>query len=79
MALTRSKRETIVASSVSAWFRETEPSGEHGAGVPGQSDRVQTGGLFVREVRDPLREDRVLRDRVDDHERRLSAVERSTG
>jgi hypothetical protein len=30
-------------------------------------------------VRDLLREDRVLRDRVDDHERRLSAVERRTG
>jgi hypothetical protein len=31
------------------------------------------------EVRDLLREDRVLRDRVDDHERRLSEVERRTG
>jgi len=30
----------------------------------------------VHEVRDLLREDRGLRDRVDDHERRLSAVER---
>jgi len=33
----------------------------------------------VREVRDLLREDRALRNRVDDHERRLSAVERRTG
>ena len=33
----------------------------------------------VREVRDLLREDRGLRDRVDDHERRLSAVERGAG
>ena len=33
----------------------------------------------VREVRDLLHEDRALRDRVDDHERRLSAVERRTG
>ncbi|HEY3820693.1 MAG TPA: hypothetical protein VGL81_26185 [Polyangiaceae bacterium] len=30
----------------------------------------------VREVRDLLRDDFALRDRVDDHERRLSAVER---
>jgi len=29
----------------------------------------------VNEVRDLLREDRHLRDRVDDHERRLAAVE----
>jgi hypothetical protein len=36
-------------------------------------------GSAVREVRDLLREDRVLRDRVDDHERRLVAVERRTG
>jgi len=36
-------------------------------------------GGTVREVRDLLREDRRLRDRVDDHERRLSAVERRTG
>ena len=33
----------------------------------------------VREVRDLLREDRGLRDRVDDHERRLSAVEQRAG
>jgi hypothetical protein len=33
----------------------------------------------VHEVRDLLREDRALRDRVDDHERRLTAVERRTG
>jgi uncharacterized protein YPO0396 len=36
-------------------------------------------GSAVRDVRDLLREDRVLRDRVDDHERRLVAVERRTG
>jgi uncharacterized protein YPO0396 len=36
-------------------------------------------GSAVREVRDLLREDRVLRDRVDDHERRIIAVERRTG
>ena len=42
------------------------------------SELVAVGGA-VREVRDLLREDRVLRDRVDDHERRLSAVERRTG
>ena len=30
----------------------------------------------VRDVRDLLREDRALHDRVDDHERRLAAVER---
>ena len=30
----------------------------------------------VREVRDAYREDRTLRHRVDDHERRLSEVER---
>jgi len=34
----------------------------------------------VREVRDLLREDHGLRDRVDDHERRIAAVEgRSAG
>jgi hypothetical protein len=31
----------------------------------------------VRELRDAFREDRALRDRVDDHERRLSVVERA--
>jgi hypothetical protein len=36
-------------------------------------------GAAVREVRDLLREDRALRDRVDDHERRLVALERRTG
>jgi hypothetical protein len=33
----------------------------------------------VREVRDLLREDRGLRDRVDDHERRLTSVEQRAG
>jgi FtsZ-binding cell division protein ZapB len=33
----------------------------------------------VREVRDLLREDRALRGRVDDHERRISAIEGRTG
>jgi hypothetical protein len=33
----------------------------------------------VREVRDLLREDRALRSRVDDHERRLVAIEQRTG
>jgi hypothetical protein len=33
----------------------------------------------VREVRDLLREDRALRGRVDDHERRISAMEGRTG
>ncbi len=33
----------------------------------------------VREVRDLLREDRALRDRVDDHERRIAAVETRVG
>lgn len=33
----------------------------------------------VREVRDLLREDRGLRDRVDDHERRIAEMERRTG
>jgi hypothetical protein len=42
------------------------------------TELVAVGGA-VREVRDLLREDRALRDRVDDHERRLSAVERRTG
>ena len=42
------------------------------------SELVAVGGA-VREVRDLLREDRALRDRVDDHERRLAAVERRTG
>jgi hypothetical protein len=42
------------------------------------SELVAVGGA-VREVRDLLREDRALRDRVDDHERRLSAVEKRTG
>jgi len=42
------------------------------------SELVAVGGA-VREVRDLLREDRALRTRVDDHERRLSAVERRTG
>jgi hypothetical protein len=42
------------------------------------TDLVAVGGA-VREVRDLLREDRALRDRVDDHERRLVAVERRTG
>jgi hypothetical protein len=32
----------------------------------------------VREVRDLLREDRALRQRVDDHERRIAAMERHT-
>jgi hypothetical protein len=42
------------------------------------TELVAVGGA-VREVRDLLREDRALRDRVDDHERRLVAVERRTG
>jgi len=42
------------------------------------SELVAVGGA-VREVRDLLREDHALRVRVDDHERRLSAVERRTG
>jgi uncharacterized protein YPO0396 len=42
------------------------------------SELVAVGGA-VREVRDLLREDHALRDRVDDHERRLTAVERRTG
>jgi lipase chaperone LimK len=33
----------------------------------------------VREVRDLLREDRALRGRVDDHERRISAIEGRSG
>jgi len=33
----------------------------------------------VREVRDLLREDRALRGRVEDHERRISAIEGRTG
>jgi predicted nucleic acid-binding Zn-ribbon protein len=33
----------------------------------------------VREVRDLLREDRALRGRVDDHERRIAAIEERTG
>jgi predicted RNase H-like nuclease len=33
----------------------------------------------VREVRDLLREDHALRDRVDDHERRIAAVETRVG
>jgi hypothetical protein len=33
----------------------------------------------VREVRDLLREDHALRDRVDDHERRIAAVESRVG
>jgi uncharacterized coiled-coil DUF342 family protein len=33
----------------------------------------------VREVRELLREDRALRGRVDDHERRISAMEGRTG
>ncbi len=33
----------------------------------------------VREVRDLLREDRGLRQVVDDHERRIAAVEQRTG
>jgi chromosome segregation ATPase len=33
----------------------------------------------VREVRDLLREDRALRGKVDDHERRISAIEARTG
>ena len=33
----------------------------------------------VREVRDLLREDRVLQSRVDDHERRIAAIETHVG
>jgi hypothetical protein len=33
----------------------------------------------VREVRDLLREDRALRNRVDDHERRIVAIEKHAG
>jgi hypothetical protein len=33
----------------------------------------------VREVRDLLREDRVLQGRVDDHERRIAAIETRVG
>jgi chromosome segregation ATPase len=33
----------------------------------------------VRELRDSFREDRAVRDRVDDHERRLAAIERRAG
>ncbi len=33
----------------------------------------------VREVRDLFREDRALRDRVDDHERRIATVEGRVG
>jgi hypothetical protein len=32
----------------------------------------------LREVRDELRQDRTLRARVDDHERRIAATERRT-
>jgi len=42
------------------------------------SELVAVGGA-VREVRDLLREDHALRDRVDDHERRLTAIEQRTG
>jgi hypothetical protein len=42
------------------------------------TELVAVGGA-VREVRDLLREDRALRERVNDHERRLSAIERHTG
>ena len=33
----------------------------------------------VREVRDLLREDRTLEDRIDDHERRIAAIETRAG
>ncbi|MGA7120928.1 MAG: hypothetical protein WBY94_12565 [Polyangiaceae bacterium] len=33
----------------------------------------------VREVRDLLREDRVLQGRIDDHERRIAAIETRVG
>jgi chromosome segregation ATPase len=33
----------------------------------------------VREVRDLLREDRILQGRVDDHERRIAAIETRVG
>jgi lipase chaperone LimK len=33
----------------------------------------------VREVRDLLREDRALRGKVEDHERRIAAIEARTG
>jgi hypothetical protein len=42
------------------------------------AELVAVGGA-VREVRDLLREDRPLRGRIDDHERRLCAVERRAG
>ena len=42
------------------------------------TELVAVGGA-VREVRDLLREDRALGERVNDHERRLSAIERRTG
>ena len=42
---------------------------------------TEMGGVAgaVREVRDLLREDRALPGRVDDHERRISAIEGQTG
>jgi hypothetical protein len=42
---------------------------------------TEIGGVAgaVREVRDLLREDRALRGRVDDHERRISVIEGRTG
>jgi hypothetical protein len=33
----------------------------------------------VRELRDTFREDRAVREHVDDHERRLAAIERRAG
>ncbi len=33
----------------------------------------------VREVRDLLREDRMLRNRIEDHERRIVAIEKHSG
>jgi hypothetical protein len=42
------------------------------------SGLVAVGGA-VREVRDLLREDRALRARVEDHERRIADMERRTG
>jgi hypothetical protein len=37
------------------------------------------GPRAVREVRDLLREDRALRGRVDDHERRIAVIEARAG
>jgi hypothetical protein len=61
------------ANPASGFVRQAHTSSQHVHSI------VPLHGGAVRELRDLLRDDLALRARVDDHERRLLAVERRPG